>query len=494
MPNFADNLDVIDANGRPTNVLLQDRGTLAMANNLVIAVGDISNLKTIDKSNVVNAINEVFTDVSRYQGHWITPEDFGAVGDGVTDDTDVVQDCIDDGRPVRFVNDYAVTSIKFKYGESTRLLDGNDHYIIALDTTKSPVEFCTGGAMIYRLGIRQNRTVGEAPALYWHSENGHASNFNIFYELRFDYCYHCIQYGDGTEIAQSENRIVDMFTYACNVMINTHGRLLQLWVDNSILNSTHFEAWQDSDAVQMFTIGAGSLLFLNNCTIENVNFETQNGIICNGELFIDNSAFEIAGVNLACFQQPSAHYDNDGSITVTNCRFFQGGTAKAFCDVNLNGSITLDNCYIKKLTPYYLFVGHNDGSTINIDHVKTENVSLQQGSFNNMNLYIENSVFSNLKRISGGYVHIGNNDDIASPTNELELFDNGVYGNYEAVITDSSASLYVGVENNYMLIAGGTPSTYKGAFIYVSPNNKVGIVRNYMDATNSTVKGGLCYT
>lgn len=35
MPNYIDNIDVIDANNDPTNILLQDRGTLAIANTLV---------------------------------------------------------------------------------------------------------------------------------------------------------------------------------------------------------------------------------------------------------------------------------------------------------------------------------------------------------------------------------------------------------------------------------------------------------------------------
>lgn len=52
--------------------------------------GNPANLKTADKSNLVNAINEVL-----YKG-FLTPDMFGAVGDGVTDDSQAFQDMLDE--------------------------------------------------------------------------------------------------------------------------------------------------------------------------------------------------------------------------------------------------------------------------------------------------------------------------------------------------------------------------------------------------------------
>lgn len=67
MPNYLDNLDVIDAGGNTVNVLLQDRGTLAIASQVSLKVNnlDIYNVK-----------------------------DYGAKGDGTTDDSGAINDCV----------------------------------------------------------------------------------------------------------------------------------------------------------------------------------------------------------------------------------------------------------------------------------------------------------------------------------------------------------------------------------------------------------------
>lgn len=60
--------------------------------NLQNQIGDLSSLTTLDKDNLVEAINEVNGDVNRLNTYIIVPEKYGAVGDGVTDDTAAIND------------------------------------------------------------------------------------------------------------------------------------------------------------------------------------------------------------------------------------------------------------------------------------------------------------------------------------------------------------------------------------------------------------------
>lgn len=83
--NCVQYLKVTDDTYERKNIYLND--LMAAVDTLETDLGDLTALATTDQSNLVNAVNEVAESARK---NYVTPQMFGAVGDGITDDTDAI--------------------------------------------------------------------------------------------------------------------------------------------------------------------------------------------------------------------------------------------------------------------------------------------------------------------------------------------------------------------------------------------------------------------
>ena len=96
--------------GSLTDLTTTDKDSIVDAiNELVTTVGSLADLTTTDKDSIVDAINELVT-ITNNAKLFVTPEMYGAAGDGITDDTQAIIDCLSNNDFIFMPQKYLITS------------------------------------------------------------------------------------------------------------------------------------------------------------------------------------------------------------------------------------------------------------------------------------------------------------------------------------------------------------------------------------------------
>ena len=306
------------------------------ADDFSIAINDKNNstiVSALNKTEFINSASVNYTSaltggvqrtLSSKLSDVVSVKDFGAVGDGVTDDTASIQNALDTASRVFFPSGlYAVTSITIR--DFTDLYGRPEFYGIATTTTKAVVNIVGRRCMIESLNVDQGFNTNYTAAIHWHSlAAGLPAQYNRIKALQLDNCYIGILFGqiNGDTVVdapQSENTITHMTTRGCQVPIYMNQSNGYLMVSASNLSSLKNE-WPtlDYDETETAIVKTYQGVLLVSCS-EVLKTDTQQGygfLVSGGTIFLNNAVGEIASQNIT--MSAGAFYIDQCSFSMSN--------------------------------------------------------------------------------------------------------------------------------------------------------------------------------
>ncbi len=411
-------------------------------------IGNLNDLDTTDKSSVVAAINEsllsgsVYYDISKH----------GAVADGATDNTAIIQAGIDSGMPVFIPRGvWGTRQLELKY--ATKIVGVSDGYanngsvLKALDSTGSVLHIATG---MQKCTVEDISILGDrATSTQVHGiKIEHNASDYYLHRVYIDHCQIGI-YAGSTGWATIESCFVescynDAFRFE-NSADDTNARPLQINLINCLAekcNGTGYKFLNRQNAVAP----AGTML---NCATFKCG---ERGVIYYG-------GFSAVRMTNCFFGNDAIHelyfYGNqsDFTATITNCQFELCGTSTTGINneqaathsgvgvaVAGSGNITLDNCLISGNSANGLIVAGSKAAILGVNFLNNG----VYDSDNRAHIKLSSAIIQiDNCRFNSAY----NGIDILSP-NDVVILTNNMFERYNVAINQAASTAKVYKSNN----------------------------------------------
>ena len=272
------------------------------------AIGDLNDLTTTDKDSIVDAINELVTIVNQLvYSQFATPELYGAVGDGVTDDTVALQ--------TAFNEKYVICKPGATYLITDTINLVNDTNIVGNGATIKVKDNVRINNSLLKGDTKHNIKIDNLVI------DMNMQNMPVYIEDRVTYYNIGMYFVDSDKIDITNCKFINLYNqsivfYRCGNVIN---------VNNNYFKSPVQYQGQCAEHIALQTIGEGTTINIQNNLID--NDEPNNpaygvcGITAEGSfatLDISNNTLLYCGRNNTHGHRlcPIDFYGNDKNATI----------------------------------------------------------------------------------------------------------------------------------------------------------------------------------
>ena len=310
------------------------------------------------KSEIENAVSPVKSEIENVKkGSYKTPENYGAVGDGITDDTEAVQNCLNENTISYFDKPYLVTKLTLPNGHT--IYGGDDVGVI----------LTTGSIVMENVSTINNIKIYNMDN---YSNENYAIVMGSFCKLNnvfIDKCKNGVSV-EGSNGALKGGCFIDgLHIERCSGNGFYGSYMNDVYMSNSIINNSPDGSTQSN---------TGNAIKLRNF-VQALSVANSSFLQSNHSLDISNDSGYVANNSV-------------GMIYFTQC-WFDSASIGAY--LNRARNVTFTGCWFADRPNNCIYMSESDGVTItgcNFDSCDTHGINI----FNSRNVEITGSSFRNI--------------------------------------------------------------------------------------------------